>query len=242
MSKDPGFIFFPGDYLRDTQTMSEKAQVAYDRIMCEHMRNICIRQKQLDFFTKRLNEEEKEELMMVLSEKNGTFQIEWVADSINKRRAYSESRRKNREGKNKKINKDTSPSYEEHMEIEIENENVIEYNKGVKLFYQNQFIFAKGDFDQKSRNGYFRFIGTIFNEGEYKNSINRPAVHILKIENQLTYEEYKKLVKESRKRQISLMDMLNDMINNPKYAKDKSTIYLTLLSWVKKHPIKGTNH
>ena len=100
--KDPAFLFYPGDYLRDTQTLSEKAQVAYDRIMCEHMRNICIRQQQLKFFTKRLDEDEKEELMSVLTEVNGGFCIEWVADSISKRRAYSESRRQNRSSKKEK--------------------------------------------------------------------------------------------------------------------------------------------
>ena len=67
MSKDPGFLFYPGDYLRDTQTLSEKVQVAYDRIMCEHMRNICITKGQLKFFTKRLTDEELEELMFMLT-------------------------------------------------------------------------------------------------------------------------------------------------------------------------------
>ncbi len=120
MAKDPAFLFYPGDYLRDTQTMSEKTQVAYDRIMCEHMRNICIRQAQLKFFTKRLNEEEKEELMHVLTQTADGFQITWVAESIVKRRAYSESRRNNRLKKPNNISK----TYVEHMENENENENI----------------------------------------------------------------------------------------------------------------------
>jgi len=122
MAKDPAFLFYPGDYLRDTQTLSEKAQVAYDRIMCEHMRYICISQAQLKFFTKRLNEDELEELMFVLVQVNGGYQIEWVADSINKRKAYSESRRNNRVGKKQKKRTNTSTSYDKHMENEIENE------------------------------------------------------------------------------------------------------------------------
>ena len=124
MAKDPAFLFYPGDYLRDTQTLSEKAQVAYDRIMCEHMRYICISQAQLKFFTKRLNEDELEELMFVLVQVNGGYQIEWVADSINKRKAYSESRRNNRVGKKQKKRTNTSTSYDNHMENEIEIENV----------------------------------------------------------------------------------------------------------------------
>lgn len=120
MAKDPAFLFYPGDYLRDTQCLSEKSQVAYDRIMCEHMRNICIRQEQLNFFIKRLNEDEKNEICSLLTKIKGGYQIEWVAESICKRKDYSESRRKNREGKPKNI----STSYDSHMENAIESEDV----------------------------------------------------------------------------------------------------------------------
>ena len=128
MAKDPAFLFYPGDYLRDTQTLSEKTQVAYDRIMCEHMRNICITQQQLKFFTKRLNSDEIEELMFTLKKVNGGFQIEWVAESIEKRRSYSESRRENRKGKSKK----DMLTYDKHMENENEDENT---NKDINAIY-----------------------------------------------------------------------------------------------------------
>ncbi len=106
--------------------LSEKTQVAYDRIMCEHMRNICITQQQLKFITKRLSEEELSELMMMLTEVNGGYQIEWVAESILKRKAYSESRRQNRESKPDKISK----TYDTHMENEDEDVNDIKKGKG----------------------------------------------------------------------------------------------------------------
>lgn len=130
MAKDPAFLFYPGDYLRDTQTLSEKTQVAYDRIMCEHMRNICISKQQLKFFTKKLSEDEIEELLYVLTEVNGGYQIEWVAESINKRKAYSESRRKNRSSKSKKDKINISETYVEHMENENEIENKEENKEG----------------------------------------------------------------------------------------------------------------
>ena len=117
MAKDPAFLFYPGDYLRDTQNLGEAAQVAYDRIMCEHMRNICISQKQLNFFTKRMNESDVDELMFVLEECEGGFHIPWVSESITKRKQYSESRRNNRKGK--KTN-NISSTYDKHMENEIE--------------------------------------------------------------------------------------------------------------------------
>jgi len=129
MAKDPAFLFYPGDYLRDTQCLSEKAQVAYDRILCEHMRNICITQDKLNFFTKRLNDDEKNELLHVLTKCDGGYQIEWVTDSIAKRQSYSESRRKNRLKKNDKKEDNISKTYVSHME----NENEIITNSNYKV-------------------------------------------------------------------------------------------------------------
>lgn len=129
MGKDPAFLFYPGDYLRDTQCLSEKTQVSYDRIMCEHMRNICISQQQLKFFTKRLNEDELEELKMVLTESTSGYCIDWVVDSIEKRRNYSNSRRNNRLGKKKDMK-----TYDPHMEDEDEIEDVSK-DKKVKHKY-----------------------------------------------------------------------------------------------------------
>jgi hypothetical protein len=128
MSKDFAFMFMPGDYLRDTQCLSEKSQVAYDRIMCEHMRNICISQAQLNFFTKRLSEDEKSELLLVLSKETDGFFIEWVRESISKRKCYSESRRKNREGKPKEEEPIICKSHDSHMENENEYINEIDNN------------------------------------------------------------------------------------------------------------------
>ncbi|MFA5300266.1 MAG: hypothetical protein WC389_18920 [Lutibacter sp.] len=134
---DPGFIFYPGDYLRDTQCLSEKVQVAYDRIMCEHMRQICITHEQLNFFTKRLSQDEKQELMFVLSKKDTGFVIRWVSESIEKRRSYSESRRSNRSKPNKShmITHDKDMrTYDDHMD----NENEIEDDNTVKDKIKNE--------------------------------------------------------------------------------------------------------
>lgn len=131
MATDPAFLFYPGDYLRDTQCLSEKPQVAYDRIMCEHMRNIVITQERLEFFTKRLDDDEKEELAHVLLKVEGGFMIAWVAESISKRKAYGASRRQNRSGKGKKHVLNTSSTYVPHMENENENTEVKDVKGGV---------------------------------------------------------------------------------------------------------------
>lgn len=145
MANDPAFLFYPGDYLRDTQCLSENVQVAYDRIMCEHMRNICISQKQLNFFTKKLTEDEIEELKMVLTVVDGGFQIHWVALSICKRKDYSESRRNNRSKKPNNISKtydndmnNISNSHDEHMENANEIVNTI-YSNGLSKYLKYEF-------------------------------------------------------------------------------------------------------
>ncbi len=142
MGQDFAFLFKPGDYLRDTQCLSEKSQVAYDRIMCEHIRNISssyenhidnhtdnigITQQQLNFFTKRLNDTERDELLFVIRKINDIYHIPWVAQSVCDRRNYTSSRSKNRKGKNKNHMK----SYDQHMENDNDNNNEIdnkEYN------------------------------------------------------------------------------------------------------------------
>jgi hypothetical protein len=154
MANDPAFLFYPGDYLRDTQCLSEACQVAYDRIMCEHMRNICITQEQLNFFTKRLTPEEKAELIFILKKMPGGFQIEWVAESIVKRKEYSQSRSKNRTSKPKK----DMLTYDKHMENEIENvnESIVVVNnsnaKFEKILLENESVLGTVCFQLKINN------------------------------------------------------------------------------------------
>ncbi len=144
MAKDPAFLFYPGDYLRDTQILSEASQVAYDRIMCEHMRNICISQQQLKFLTKKLTEDELSEIMSVLSPVDGGYQIEWVALSISKRKDYSESRRKNRTSSKKDMS-NISDTYVQHMENENEivNEDEKETKKEIAVSKKTDSIHNK---------------------------------------------------------------------------------------------------
>uniref|UniRef100_A0A6H1ZRG6 Putative replication protein n=1 Tax=viral metagenome TaxID=1070528 RepID=A0A6H1ZRG6_9ZZZZ len=161
MGNDPAFLFYPGDYLRDTQCLGENTQVAYDRIMCEHMRNICITQKQLKFFTKRLNEDEKEELMFTLTKINGGYQIEWVALSIVKRKAYSESRRKNSTKKEEIISK----TYDNHMDNEIKDEDKSINESGIVKEIIEDLNFVLGSDYRTSSNKTKEFIKSRLNEG-----------------------------------------------------------------------------
>lgn len=209
MSKDPAFLFYPGDYLRDTQCLSEKVQVAYDRIMCEHMRNICITQQQLKFFTKKLSDDEIEELMMVLSKIEGGYQITWVADSILKRREYSESRRKNRTSV-KKDSKKISETYVEHMENEIE--IAIEDKEVIK----KEIVIKKNDWQNL----------------EQKKWVEDNCPTLLTMTKPLTNENLNKLIAEFGMTKVE--DKLIAMENVPTLRKKYKDAYVTARSWCKK--------
>lgn len=153
MSKGPSFKFYPGEYLRDTQCLSEKAQVAYDRIICEHMRNICICKNQFEFFTKRLSEDEIRGLLTVIRELDEGYQIDWVVESIIKSNIYKDSRRDNRLSKIKKNNEKISKSYDKHMYskneyLPIDSSNI--YSNTIIELYKNIILFFDEDCKPKT--------------------------------------------------------------------------------------------
>jgi len=105
-------------------------------------------------------------------------------------------------------------------------------------FYRKEFEKGKGD---KSYNAYCRFVGIIFNE-KFKNPLDKPAHHLIRIPGQVTFSQYKELSKEAKLRGVKILDLLDDMINKPTYTDGTESLYLTLLSWIKRRPIQGTNH
>lgn len=129
--KDFAFQFLPGDYLRDTQCLSEKAQVAYDRIMCEHVRSIsldvhavCLAKDRVEFFLKRLSDDEKWEVMSVLNQVSGGFQIEWVAQKVAERAAFLASRAANASGeRSSKPKEKHEKGYAKHLDNDNNKDN-----------------------------------------------------------------------------------------------------------------------
>jgi hypothetical protein len=79
----------------------------------------------MNFFTKRLSDDQKSELMSVMTVVEGGFCIQWVAESVEKRKAYNDSRRKNRVKSYDNHMNNICDSHDRHMENEIENENTI---------------------------------------------------------------------------------------------------------------------
>jgi uncharacterized protein YdaU (DUF1376 family) len=124
MAKDPAFLFYSSDFMMGTSLMSEAEVGQYIRILChmhqsghltfEDMNNIChnISSKVVAKFKQ---------------DENGLFFNERLDAEVQKRKNYSESRRKNRL-QNKKESYDYTyvPPVSTHMENENRNDNGIE--------------------------------------------------------------------------------------------------------------------
>ena len=124
MSKDPAFLFYSSDFLTGTLLMSMEQKGKFITLLCiqhqkghlseKDMLHICGSYDE-DVFTKFQKDE------------HGKFYNIRLEEEVDKRKAYSESRRNNR--KKKEDMNNTSSSYVEHMENENENENLIEKKK-----------------------------------------------------------------------------------------------------------------
>ena len=124
MSKDPAFLFYSSDFLTGTLLMSMEQKGKFITLLCiqhqkghlseKDMLHICGSYDE-DVFTKFQKDEQ------------GKFYNIRLEEEVNKRKAYSESRRNNR--KKKEDVNNISSSYVQHMENENENENLIEKKK-----------------------------------------------------------------------------------------------------------------
>ena len=121
MSKDPAFLFYSSDFLTGTMFMDNEQVGKFIRLICaqhqkgrlteKDMLKICVTHDE-DIFSK------------FAVDGAGLYYNERLEQEVEKRKAYSESRRNNRKKKEDMI--DTSLSYVQHMENENENENIID--------------------------------------------------------------------------------------------------------------------
>jgi hypothetical protein len=65
----------------------------------------------------------------------------------------------------------------------------------------------------------------------YKYIFENECWELLKVEKQLDFNEFVKLKNKTMEKGIKLLDILGIAINNPKYLKDKKTLYYTLNNW-----------
>ncbi len=134
MAKDPAFLFYSSDFLTGTFLMSDEQVGIYIRLLCYQHQHGRICDDDMKIMCKSHH---AFMLRKFSKDDSGLFYNFRLEEEINKRRNYSESRRKNRTNaenedkkpeKHSKINtskpKNISSSYVQHMENENEIVNV----------------------------------------------------------------------------------------------------------------------
>lgn len=123
MAKDPAFLFYSNDFLSGTFTMSNEQVGKYIRLLClQHQKNFLSENDMM-----KICGTYDEDIFCKFIKSDEGYYNERLKEESEKRKLYSESRRKN---KLKTQNNDhiinISSSYVQHMENENENEIVNE--------------------------------------------------------------------------------------------------------------------
>lgn len=128
MAKDPAFLFYPGDFNEGTQDFTNEEVGAYLRLLLFQFSQGHLPIERI----KRKLGQDFESLWPIISEKfmvdeNGFYFNQRLENEVNKRKAFSESRRKNISKRYEKEVQSTSSTYVDtsvsHMENENRNEN-----------------------------------------------------------------------------------------------------------------------
>lgn len=131
MAKDPAFLFYPGDASDDTQFMNRLERGCYFDILKAQKKFVKFTFDQLKKVLGNDFNSCWPALELVLKKDGDFYFIEWVAEKIEERKKFSESRSKNRKSKTLDTEVSiTSQSLDSHMVVvdEIENESVFEEN------------------------------------------------------------------------------------------------------------------
>ena len=122
MSKDPAFLFYSNDFLTGTYTMTDEQVGKYVRLLCLQHQKGHLSEKDMLTICKTYDED----IYSKFIKDGDMYYNERLKHEADKRSAYSESRRRNKQKAigNEHINI-ISSSYDNHMENENENENVI---------------------------------------------------------------------------------------------------------------------
>lgn len=134
MSKDPAILFYTSDFLTGTMLMSDEQVGKYIRLLCVQHQKGHLSEKDMLKICQSYDEDIFEKFT---KDEDGLFFNVILDEVINKRKAYSLSRSKNRKSKSIEDMINTSKTYVEHMENENKDKDVtaiVSKEERVKIF------------------------------------------------------------------------------------------------------------
>jgi hypothetical protein len=206
--KDPAVLFYFQDFLVGTDFMSADEVGKYIRILCHQADKGSLTLSQL----KRICEGTVPEAVMekLKIDDEGKYYQERMRTEREKRINYSESRRKNRAVKDDNI----CETYDKHMENINENKDIV-----FSIFYDAEILKTKNE-------TYHSFIKFLFGD----NDLGRPLKKLLKMNDQISFENFEKLIILSQEHNKKIKDICMGIENHNKTYK---SFYLTIRNWLK---------
>lgn len=140
MAKDPAFLFYYQDFIVGTLFMSNEETGVYIKTLCHLADKGTITDVQIVMLC-----EKNTDMALTIMDKleiitEGVYCSKRLSIEVDKRKAFAESRRKNREGKKKKKADKICKTYDTHMEDENENINRV---KDRELIFKKEVLELK---------------------------------------------------------------------------------------------------
>lgn len=219
MAKDPAFLFYPNDYIGGTMGMTFEEKGAYIELLMMqfnrgHMTSHMIGQTVGQLWDKLQDK--------FIQDDEGLWYNERLQDEQIARQKFTNSRRNNISGKNQFTGKNKVEDKKVghtvgHKTSHMENEDIIEY-------YKKEI---DNNIDKDKIEYYKAFANFLFKS----NPSGKPITEILKIPNQVDYEDFCKLFSRAGGDMKQIFDKLATMMNDTKYTKGKKFLFLTLNNW-----------
>lgn len=230
MAKDPAFLLYTQDFITGTMFMTDKQAGIYIRLLCAQHQHGGIIKKNLfnskvgndellrskfietddGFFNERLMKE-MEKRSVKSSNLSDNAKVRWEKEKAKAMQLHNKS--------SKKGDAFLMPTENENT-ISIDNSNII-YN----IYYDTELNLLNGD---PKKEEYEKFIKFLFGDNELKTKLEC----WLKLEKQLSFEQYCKLREKAKKKNKKMAPMFLSGYNNPKYLKGKKTVYQTINTWL----------
>ena len=105
------------------------------------------------------------------------------------------------------------------------NKNVKNYKNEKKEYIYSEFY--DSELKKTDNDKYKQFVEYLFG----KNLLKQKLSGILSIQNQLSFEDFEKIIEKCEVNKKKLGDILTQIENDKKYYKGKTSLYRTLLNW-----------
>lgn len=133
MAKDPAFLFYPGDWLGGTMGMTFEEKGAYLELLLFQFNNGKFSEAQAKQVLRICSASVVETVIQKFDTDGTLFWKQRLCDEVDKRKRFSESRRKNAESK--KSTSKVDNAYAQHMENRNENNGI---NKKESDFFESE--------------------------------------------------------------------------------------------------------